>query len=170
MPYKSKADKAARDKAYREANKERLQEWHRQYHADNRDVRLAQNKEWRQSNREYVADRAKRLREADPEGQRAKSRKALYGISREEYEQKYENQGGLCAICGSAEAVLEVDHCHDTGAIRGLLCGFCNRGIGNFKDNACRLRNAAAYLDYHSLDEGQECCWNGPPRVSTEKQ
>jgi len=42
---------------------------------------------------------------------------------------------------------LDVDHCHTTGEVRGLLCNRCNTGIGQFKDNPNILRSAARYLD-----------------------
>lgn len=62
-----------------------------------------------------------------------------------------ESQGGVCKICRrppafSTRGVLYVDHCHDTGRIRGLLCGQCNVGMGAFRDNAELLEIAATYL------------------------
>ena len=60
------------------------------------------------------------------------SRKKLYGITREEYETLLEKQNGLCAIClnpPSERKSLGVDHNHNTGQIRGLLCSQCNVGI-----------------------------------------
>lgn len=67
-------------------------------------------------------------------------------------------QGNKCAICGSEETdkrrgklrALAVDHDHETGKVRGLLCGACNKGIGLLKDDAEILRKAAAYLDKHT--------------------
>ena len=59
-------------------------------------------------------------------------------------------QGGKCAICGTQYVLglkrLALDHCHETGRIRGLLCGSCNRGLGLFRDNPERLRKAIEYL------------------------
>lgn len=50
-----------------------------------------------------------------------------------------------CEICGRQRA-LEVDHDHDTGAVRGLLCGRCNKAIGMFKDSEELMRKAIEYL------------------------
>jgi hypothetical protein len=59
----------------------------------------------------------------------------LYGIDRPEYERMSEAQGHTCAICGKPEngKALAVDHCHATGAIRGLLCSNCNKGLGTIQ-------------------------------------
>jgi len=57
---------------------------------------------------------------------------ATYGITAEEYWRIYELQGGCCYICQRATGVrkrLSVDHCHETGLVRGLLCTLCERGV-----------------------------------------
>ena len=73
-----------------------------------------------------------------------------YGITREQYEDMYEQQEGCCAICSQHESTftraLAVDHCHQTGKVRGLLCVNCNVGLGNFKDSEEFLTAAIAYL------------------------
>ena len=61
------------------------------------------------------------------------------------YEETLESQGGLCAICGCSKK-LHMDHDHDTGKIRGVLCGACNRGIGLLKDDYEVLSRAVDYL------------------------
>lgn len=61
-------------------------------------------------------------------------------------------QGGVCAICGETNASgrdLSVDHDHETGEIRQLLCSNCNTGIGLLKDNPELLIKASAYLMKH---------------------
>ena len=59
-----------------------------------------------------------------------------------------EAQGGTCAICQSAPAE-HVDHDHDTGAVRALLCFNCNGGLGQFRDDPAVLRAAADYVEEH---------------------
>lgn len=74
-----------------------------------------------------------------------------YGICLEEYEAMLVSQNGVCAICSCEppkhwKKRLNVDHCHTTGKVRGLLCDACNRGIGLLKDSATILNNAILYL------------------------
>lgn len=72
-----------------------------------------------------------------------------YGISVEQYEELLLRQGGVCKICGnecSSGRRLSVDHCHETGRVRGLLCVNCNHGVGKFNDDPERLEAAARYL------------------------
>lgn len=62
-----------------------------------------------------------------------------------------DRQGGVCAVCGCPEknsryGRLAVDHNHENGEVRGLLCDSCNNGLGRFGDNPDRLISAAAYL------------------------
>lgn len=76
--------------------------------------------------------------------------KKNYGITAEEYNLLLEKQGGVCAICAepcTSGKRLAVDHNHKTNIIRGLLCGKCNRGIGNFLDNTDLLLAAVEYLE-----------------------
>ncbi|MBM3661163.1 MAG: hypothetical protein FJW95_16895 [Actinobacteria bacterium] len=66
-----------------------------------------------------------------------------------------EAQGGGCAICGRPEpegGSLHVDHDHETGAVRGLLCFRCNGALGNLDENVERLADAIAYLDAAAPD------------------
>lgn len=71
-----------------------------------------------------------------------------YGITEIDYERLLVEQGGACAICRnpSTGRRLSVDHDHDTGRVRGLLCFTCNIGLGSFKDSILRLESAIEYL------------------------
>ncbi len=74
--------------------------------------------------------------------------KARFGITSDDYYEMLEAQGGCCFICKKKDGKnLHVDHCHETGTVRGLLCRDCNHGLGNFKDNKEFLNNAIKYLD-----------------------
>ena len=70
------------------------------------------------------------------------------GLTLTKYEALLTKQNGLCAICKQKDQHfgLAVDHCHDTGEIRGLLCSQCNRGLGLFRDDPGRLQAAIHYL------------------------
>lgn len=81
--------------------------------------------------------------------------KRQWGLTREEYDAALERQGGVCAICGGEEVAiskhgnrqrLSVDHCHETGQLRGLLCMKCNTAIGKFDDDCGKLESAIDYL------------------------
>lgn len=73
-----------------------------------------------------------------------------YGMTVEGYERMLADQDGRCAICQTDEIPRRgswiVDHCHDTGRVRGLLCGEYNAGIGLLRDDPELLRKAIAYL------------------------
>jgi len=77
------------------------------------------------------------------------------GCTPEQYQALLDKQNGRCAICGAPDGHrscrgkkcrLAIDHDHRTGAIRGLLCNSCNRGLGRFKDSIAILESALRYL------------------------
>lgn len=74
--------------------------------------------------------------------------KCRYGITLQEYNKLLKKQNGVCAICKKTEInrKLSVDHNHETGKIRGLLCQKCNAGIGMFQDNIKLFQNVIGYL------------------------
>ena len=81
-------------------------------------------------------------------GSRTYHLKRRYGISAEDADAMLAEQNGLCAICEAAPAA-HVDHDHDTGAVRQLLCFNCNGGLGQFRDDPAVLRAAAEYVERH---------------------
>ena len=80
--------------------------------------------------------------------EKAKYRK--YGLSKKKFDEMLKAQNGSCAICGripnGRERALAIDHDHDTGQVRGLLCGKCNLGLGYFQDDVSLLKKAHTYL------------------------
>jgi hypothetical protein len=86
----------------------------------------------------------------------ARKRKDLqryYSITLEEYEDLLIDQLGVCAICRKRNKdnsrLLAVDHCHETGKVRQLLCSKCNMGLGMFNDDPNLLLEAMKYLEKH---------------------
>lgn len=87
------------------------------------------------------------------------------GLTLEQYDQMFQSQNGVCAICGQPETrinyhsgepvSLHVDHDHVTGVNRALLCGRCNTGIGMLQDSPTIAARAAEYLRHHHGFEGQ---------------
>lgn len=75
--------------------------------------------------------------------------KNTYGLTLEQYDQMFEDQGGVCKTCGKVNRDgrrLYIDHNHETGKVRGLLCHRCNSLLGFVKDDIDILQNILAYL------------------------
>ncbi len=90
---------------------------------------------------------------ATPEGKRANKNQRLqaqFGITLEDFEELLRLQGGRCAICATKESggsgTFHVDHDHETGNVRGLLCNTCNLMLGHAKDDSWILTRAIEYL------------------------
>lgn len=91
-----------------------------------------------------------------PDFIRGKNLKARFNLSINDYNKLFLKQRGVCAICKNPEVIkdvkgevkwLSVDHNHDTGDIRGLLCNACNTGLGKLGDSVDILKNAIKYLN-----------------------
>lgn len=123
--------------------------WHKQAKAEfsTEEGRIGRNaymKQWRAANLPQVLD--------------ARMRK-FFGIGLADYEAMAKAQGFVCAICKHPETSVDrktmkvrrlaIDHDHDTGTVRGLLCSGCNNGLGSFKDDLENVEAAVAYLRKH---------------------
>lgn len=77
-----------------------------------------------------------------------------YGITCDDYDRMLVEQYGCCKICGKrpGKRRLHIDHDHDSGAVRGLLCQNCNHLLGNAKDSPDILRLAASYLEEYCIE------------------
>lgn len=72
-----------------------------------------------------------------------------YGMTLAQFRDMSADQGHVCAICDepcNTNQRLSVDHCHETGRVRGLLCRSCNTGIGGLRNNPKLLEAAISYL------------------------
>lgn len=96
---------------------------------------------------------------ANPSMESDRNIKRVYGLTREQYDKILLNQNNVCAICEKQETAvngrtgsiksLAVDHCHNTGKIRGLLCWRCNATIGKLEENLELIDKMKSYLIKH---------------------
>ncbi len=81
--------------------------------------------------------------------------KDIYNITLHDWNNMFSDQNGCCAICSTHQTemkkILCVDHNHDTGCIRGLLCHNCNSGLGSFKDSIFNIEKVISYLEKERL-------------------
>lgn len=101
--------------------------------------------------REKAKADAKAWQEANPHMRKAQRIKK-YGLTLDAFNAMLERAGHKCEICGYSDKSDPnrfplVDHCHASGRVRGIICQWCNHGIGKFKDDPERLRAAATYLE-----------------------
>lgn len=111
-------------------------------------VRAYQNA-WRQAQRQNPEVRAKEAAKRDPEWARRHRLRKQFGLSAQDYEQMWDAQDGRCAICRRPEngRRLDVDHCHETGEVRGLLCNPCNQALGLLGEDTERIQAVLTYLE-----------------------
>jgi hypothetical protein len=126
--------------------------------------RRADSKRWREQNPKKFRQQLKSWRERNPNSGKEwrelhpnYSIEHAYDLTKNEWDALFEKQGRCCAICkatspsGIKNGRWHTDHDHETGEVRGILCGNCNLGLGNFKDNPSLLRSAVAYLERQSV-------------------
>jgi hypothetical protein len=110
----------------------------------------AKTRAWGKANPDKVREQGRKRREAGK--YREYLLKYKYDLTVDQYDAIFAAQGGVCAICGRAEAGREghknlaVDHCHTSNRIRGLLCHSCNRALGLLQDSERVLERALAYI------------------------
>lgn len=110
-------------------------------------------REWRKDNPEEHKRRKKEWELKYPEKakrgcDRRRWRRVL-GLDPDIIENYLNKHNGQCDICGNVltgKWIRAIDHCHKTGAFRGVLCANCNTGLGYFKDNPITFQKAIKYL------------------------
>ena len=155
----------ARTGQYAKDHPEKYNEWSRKYRLANPEKVALRHKKYNKKNAEKIALRTKAYREKNyyqvsrrnhsyyinnPEKERTKRLKK-YGLTSKDYDAMFVSQSGVCAICGNDNKGkrLHVDHNHETGKVRELLCTACNLGLGSLKDSEVILEKAAMYLRKH---------------------
>jgi endogenous inhibitor of DNA gyrase (YacG/DUF329 family) len=136
------------------ANKEILK---LKYHANSEEARKKAREAYYRNhddNKERSRERMKQARFSSPDSFKGHKLKSTYGISVEEFSALLDSQGHKCLICGrqisgkvnSKDLKAFVDHDHKTGAVRGLLCVYCNSLIGYCREDKSLLLAAIGYL------------------------
>lgn len=123
-----------------------------------------ESKKWGKQNKNRSYKIHKNYRESNPEKikeiQRNTKYKLNYGITTADFEKLYSSQGEKCEICKKSTDKIStnmcVDHDHDTGKVRGILCRKCNSALGLFTDNEEILENAISYLKKHKQEPSSE--------------
>lgn len=113
--------------------------------------RWKSDQEWRNRKTAQIAKWRERNPEAHARNVRSSGLRRRYGITIEEYDALFVTQSGLCSICaGESERWLVIDHDHNTGQVRGLLCWQCNGALGILGED--NLKRALDYLAGATID------------------
>lgn len=168
-----------RDEFYRDSSRsDGLNPWckicAKEWRLNNRATTRAQSRRWRLANpekarasidrwvlvnKDHLAEKKRKWRVENAEKVRVYQRKCklrAYSLTPREYEELLVAQGGGCAICGDQpDGNLSVDHDHETGEVRGLLCRPCNLGLGCMRDDLDVMSSAAMYLRQRGLPKGR---------------
>ena len=155
----TKEERNAQLKAWRDANPDKVKTAQQRHYQKNCERMKASSRAYAQANAERIkainkASRDRRTPE-QVECERVKklaaTMKRRYGITEADYLTMLKSQQGHCALCYRTPNQeryfrLNIDHCHRTGKVRGLLCTPCNHAIGQLGDSAEHLQKAVAYL------------------------
>jgi hypothetical protein len=145
---KNKVILLEKNKAWKAANPEIVKSRKKKWDIENNEHKKRYKKEWNAQNKEHVHSYNQMRKNSDSHYDVKRHLKEVYGISLEEYNEILAKQSGVCAICGEEthRKKLFVDHDHDSGAIRGLLCQQCNTALGMVSDNIDTLSTMISYL------------------------
>lgn len=102
----------------------------------------------KQRRRDYQREYARKHPDKKRKWSRASHLRTTYGLELDDYAKMFEAQGGVCAICAQppGDQLLQVDHDHRTGKVRGLLCHKCNKALGLLGE---QVEAALPYLEKH---------------------
>ena len=126
----------------------------RDYYLKNKEKCLAAQKRYRAKHSSRYTQLQNQWRAKNPLKFYASTIQRTYGLSLEQVRRMFETQNGVCAIClekFKSKKDIQIDHNHENGKIRSLLCFRCNSGLGHFKDSVSILSNAIEYLNKWNL-------------------
>lgn len=115
-----------------------------------REIRKARSRAWYAANRDKARASGKVYRARTRVARAANERRRTYGLGDDELAVMVLRSEGMCDLCGrpfASSAGTCIDHCHDTGRVRGLLCRRCNTALGTLGDTTASLRRVVAYTE-----------------------
>lgn len=147
-------------KQYLLENKQQSLEYGRKYRHKNRDkinARRSERKDWVKQvayNKIWRTLNPEKIKSYDPpDKQHNRSLRKRYGITLEKYNEILDAQNGVCASCSlkpiGKRSTLNVDHDHNTGKIRALLCHSCNTALGLLRDDAQTVEKLLEYIKHY---------------------
>ena len=133
-----------------EARRMYAREYYRKYRARHPEKTREAQRKHRQKHPEKLRAEGVEYRSANRDALKAARRLKEYGLTKEQHDALKAKAPG-CHVCGvrftdKGKHRECIDHCHETGRIRGLLCGACNAGLGLLGDNVEGLEKALRYL------------------------
>lgn len=138
----------ARERIAYAKNPKKALEYAAKYRKQHKEKLKNEAREYRKNNKDYVFNASVRKLEKN------------YNLTLEMYNAILKIQNHCCAIClknlNNSKRKPDVDHNHNTGQVRGLLCTNCNTGIGMFKENIDFFNRALIYIDKYNTEEGKE--------------
>ena len=147
---------SAYQKAWEARNSDCRRQYFREWHQKNKTRRRVRAKERYHEVPEIYTAKAKRTRDAHKTETNIRLRLRNHKITREQYDFLVQSADGKCSICRKKFVrQFHIDHDHDTGKIRELLCNRCNLGIGYFDEDVAILMAALRYLQKHKTVESQ---------------
>lgn len=163
-PQKAKESQRLRSARYRNRFPEKVKKACEQWRQSHKKAASESSMRWakahpenvRKNNSRYQKSEKAQSRMKTPESKRRQKKwmiKYQYGLTSEDFERLEAAYSGKCPICGRTDRELCVDHDHNTGVVRGMLCRTCNAGLGCLGDSVEGLIKALSYLQSHNRPE-----------------
>lgn len=133
------------------ANPDRVKAYRKTYYAETAEAQRKRARDWRIANLPQAKASAAAWRDKNKNAVKASKRLASTGFTQDLFDTCLQLQNGKCAVCGILLAELpprqvHADHCHASGAPRGILCHHCNTALGHLKDSIAVFEAAIRYL------------------------
>jgi hypothetical protein len=126
-------------------------EYNRKYYQANKEKRKQQFRKYREENAEYFRNYMREYQLKNKDALSESRRAWRYGMTVDEMNERLEEAGDICPICHAAYGTETtkkcIDHCHETGEIRGIICNKCNIAAGMLQDDVQAVKRLAEYLE-----------------------